>query len=135
MPKLVMSHFTVLTDDVPGTVQFYRDVLGLVDGPRPPLAVPGAWLYSGETPVLHVVGGRQRSELRSGVIDHMAFDAEGLSGTLAALAGRGIAYRCQRQPGSGTWQLFFADPNGATVELDFASEEEAPPDLVVTAGR
>ena len=130
-----MSHFTVLTDDVPGTVQFYRDVLGLVDGPRPPLAVPGAWLYSGETPVLHVVGGRQRSELRSGVIDHMAFDAEGLAGTLAALGGRGIAYRCQRQPGSGPGSCSSPIPTAPRSSWTSPPRRRPRPDLVVTAGR
>jgi len=30
-----INHFTILTDDVPRTVQFYGDLLGLADGPRP----------------------------------------------------------------------------------------------------
>jgi catechol 2,3-dioxygenase-like lactoylglutathione lyase family enzyme len=29
-----MNHFTVLTDDVGATVGFYRDLLGLTEGPR-----------------------------------------------------------------------------------------------------
>ncbi len=70
-----MNHFTVLTDDVPATVGFYCDLLGLADGPRPPLGFPGAWLYTGGQAVLHIVGGRPKSELRAGVIDHMAFSA------------------------------------------------------------
>jgi len=127
MPTLAMSHFTVLTDDVPGTIRFYQDLLGLKDGARPPLGVPGAWLYIGEKPVLHVVGGRPRSDLKAGVIDHMAFDAEGLAPTITALEQRGVKYHCQRQAGAGTWQVFFTDPNGATVELDFASSEAPPP--------
>ena len=32
-----MNHFTVLTDDVPATVDFYRDLIGLAEGERPPL--------------------------------------------------------------------------------------------------
>lgn len=135
MSKLEMSHFTVLTDDVPGTVRFYQDVLGLQDGARPPLTSPGAWLYAGGKPVLHVVGGRSRAELKSGVIDHMAFDTEGLARMLAKLGERGITFHCQRQAGTGAWQLFFADPNGATVELDFAAAEEAPRELKVASGR
>ena len=47
MPATAMNHFTILTDDVPGTVRFYRDLLGLSDGWRPPLTFPGAWLYAG----------------------------------------------------------------------------------------
>jgi catechol 2,3-dioxygenase-like lactoylglutathione lyase family enzyme len=123
MPVTAMNHFTILTDDVSATVDFYRDLLGLVDGPRPPFDFPGAWLYAGDRPILHVVGGREAAELRPGVIDHMAFSAEDLSDTLALLASRNIAHTCRRLPGGGTWQVFFHDPNGARVELDFAADE------------
>ena len=121
-----MNHFTVLTDDVPATVAFYRDLLGLADGPRPPLGFPGAWLYAGGQAVLHIVGGRPKSELRAGVIDHMAFSATGLRATIEQLEAKGIAYQCRQQAGSGVWQVFFHDPNGARVELDFAPDEPAP---------
>jgi catechol 2,3-dioxygenase-like lactoylglutathione lyase family enzyme len=36
-----MSHFTVLTDDVPRTVHFYCNLLGLSEGDRPNLGFPG----------------------------------------------------------------------------------------------
>jgi catechol 2,3-dioxygenase-like lactoylglutathione lyase family enzyme len=121
-----LNHFTILTDDVPGTVRFYSDLLGLADGPRPPLGFPGAWLYAGAQPVLHIIGGRPREELRPGVIDHMAFSASGLKATLAALDARRIEYVCRQQTGTGTWQVFVHDPNGAKVELDFDADEPAP---------
>ena len=123
MPVTAMNHFTILTDDVPATVDFYRDLLGLTAGPRPPFEFPGAWLYAGDSPILHVIGGRPADELRAGVIDHMAFSARDLSDTLALLTSRNIAHTCRRQPGAGTWQVFFFDPNGARVELDFAPDE------------
>ena len=123
MPATAMNHFTILTDDVPGTVRFYSELLGLRDGPRPPLDFPGAWLYSGASAILHIVGGQSRSELKPGVIDHMAFSAVGLSDTLASLTAHGIQHTCRRQAGSGPWQVFFFDPNGARVELDFSPEE------------
>ena len=123
MPATAMNHFTILTDDVPGTVGFYRDLLGLAEGWRPPLAFPGAWLYAGDNAILHVVGGRPREELKAGVIDHMAFSAAGLADTLALLASRNIEHTCRRLPAAGTWQVFFHDPNGARVELDFAPDE------------
>lgn len=123
MPATAMNHFTILTDDVPVTVGFYRDLLGLTEGARPPLAFPGAWLYAGGAPILHVVGGRSKEELNPGVIDHMAFSAEDLSDTLALLTSRNILHTCRRQSESGVWQVFFFDPNGARVELDFAADE------------
>ena len=123
MPVTAMNHFTILTDDVDATVAFYRELLGLAAGPRPPFEFPGAWLYAAGTPILHVVGGRSRDELRPGVIDHMAFSATDLSDTLALLASRNIVHTCRRLPGAGTWQVFFHDLNGARVELDFAADE------------
>lgn len=121
-----MNHFTVLTDDVPRTVDFYTRMLGLADGPRPDLGFPGAWLYAGDEAVLHVIGGRPRDQLRPGVIDHMAFSAKGLADTLAMLIAHNIEHTCRRQNGSGTWQVFFLDPNGARVELDFTPDEVHP---------
>lgn len=123
MPATALDHCTVLTDDVETTVAFYGDLLGLRAGARPPFAFPGAWLYVGERAVLHVIGGRKREGLKPGVIDHVAFSAEGLAATIARLETRGLAYDCRRLPGDGTWQLFFHDPNGVRVELDFAATE------------
>ena len=126
MPATAMNHFTILTDDVPATIRFYRDLLGLAEGPRPPFDFPGAWLYADATPILHVIGGQPRASLKAGVIDHMAFSAVGLSDTLANLVARGIHHVCRRQAGDGPWQVFFFDPNGARVELDFSPEEIHP---------
>ena len=123
-----MNHFTILTDDLEATLAFYRDLLGLHAGPRPPFTFPGAWLYAqGSTDaILHVVAGRERKDMGRGVIDHMAFSARDLAATLDLLRSRGIAHDLRRLPGAQSWQLFFSDPNGARVELDFDGAEPAP---------
>ena len=123
MPVSGMNHFTILTDDVPRTVEFYRCLLGLTDGPRPDLGFPGAWMYAGDDAVLHIVGGKAREELRAGVIDHMAFTAKDLPDAIATLTAYNIEHVCRQQVGTGLWQVFFHDPNGARVELDFAADE------------
>ncbi len=120
-----MNHFTVLTDDVAKTVRFYGEVLGLVPGERPNFDFPGAWLYAEDRPILHIVGGRSRDALKAGVIDHIAFSARGLAATLAKLTAHDVEHICRQQAGSGVWQVFFFDPNGARVELDFAAHESA----------
>ena len=120
-----MNHFTILTDDVERTTSFYAELLGLRAGSRPNFKVPGAWLYAGKEPILHVIGGRSRSELKAGVIDHMAFSGRDLAATLSLLKARSIEHECRRQVGSGVWQVFFHDPNGAKVELDFDASESA----------
>lgn len=126
MPAIAMDHFTILTADVAATVAFYADILELEAGPRPPFNFPGAWLYGGGRPILHVVGGRTLPDDPQGVLDHMAFSATGLRETVRRLDAREVRYDLQHLPGSSLWQLFFFDPSGARVELDFRAEEAAP---------
>ena len=120
-----MNHFTVLTDDLERTLAFYVDGLGFAVGPRPPFDFPGAWLYAGDRPILHVVAGRHLPESRAGVLDHMAFSARDLRGEKAALERMNVRYDLRRLAGSDQWQLFCHDPSGAKVELDFDGAEAA----------
>ncbi len=124
-----MNHFTITAKDREATLGFYCGLLGLVEGHRPDLGFPGAWLHApGATQaVLHVVFGRPMPSPRTGVIDHMAFTASGLVDVQGRLQAAGQKYSLRRQPGSGLWQLFTFCPNGARVELDFAAEEQAAP--------
>jgi catechol 2,3-dioxygenase-like lactoylglutathione lyase family enzyme len=126
MPVTEMNHFTVLTDDLERTRAFYVGFLGLREGPRPPLGFPGAWLYAGERPILHVISGRPLPAERRGVLDHMAFSARGLAELVGRLTAAGVAYNLHRQAESNVWQLFVVDPNGARVELDFDASEDGP---------
>jgi catechol 2,3-dioxygenase-like lactoylglutathione lyase family enzyme len=126
MPAVAMNHFTVLAKDLEATKDFYIGVLGLVDGYRPDLGFPGAWLYAGEAAVLHIIAGRALPADPHGVLDHMAFSASDLAGTVQKLDGKGISYDLRRQNESNVWQLFCFDPNGARVELDFEAREPAP---------
>jgi catechol 2,3-dioxygenase-like lactoylglutathione lyase family enzyme len=126
MPVTEMNHFTVLTDDLERTRAFYVGLLGLREGPRPPLGFPGAWLYAGERPILHVIAGRPLPAERRGVLDHMAFSARGLGELVTRLDAAGVAYDLRRQAESNVWQLFVFDPNGARVELDFDATENGP---------
>ncbi len=126
MAILGMNHFTVLSSDLDRTLAFYCDTLDLRSGPRPPFDFPGAWLYSGDAAVLHVVAGRALPQVPAGVIDHMAFTGRGLAATATLLQQRGIRFDLRRLVGDGTWQLFCHDPDGARVEIDFDASEPAP---------
>ena len=130
MSVTTMNHFTILTDDVEATLAFYREYLDLGPGARPPFTFPGAWLYAdggkGADPILHVIGGVDKARLVKGVIDHMAFSGQGLAGAVAKLKAKGLPYELRKLPQYGTWQLFFSDPNGAKVEIDFDPAEAAP---------
>ena len=123
-----MNHFTILTDNLDATLAFYKEHLDFSPGARPPFKFPGAWLYAagGSDAILHVIAGRQKKDLVKGVLDHMAFTAQDLAGAVAKLKAHGIDYELRKLPAYGTWQLFFVDPNGAKVELDFDPAETAP---------
>jgi catechol 2,3-dioxygenase-like lactoylglutathione lyase family enzyme len=120
-----LNHFTIAAANREQTLDFYCGVLGLVEGPRPELGFPGAWLYApgGTQALLHVNWDRPMPAQRTGVIDHMAFTASDLKTCKARFDERKIDYTLRRQPGAGTWQLFCHDPNGARVELDFDAAE------------
>ena len=122
-----MNHFTVLSDDLEATRRFYCDLFGFKVGWRPPFQFPGWWLYADDdTPILHVIHREDLPQDRGGVLDHMAFSAKDLPGTIATLKREGLDYELRRLPGGGIWQLFFHDPCGAKVEFDFDQNEPAP---------
>ena len=73
-----------------------------------------------------VVAGIRKERLVKGVIDHMAFSGKGLGAAVAKLKQKNIKYELRKQVGSGTWQLFFHDPNEAKIELDYDAAEPAP---------
>ena len=73
--------------------------------------------------MLHVVADRPIPPGVAGVIDHMAFSARGVREVKARFDQCGLKYGLRQQQGSGTWQLFSLDPNGAKVELDFDASE------------
>lgn len=118
-----MNHFTIVTNALEETVEFYQALLGLKTGYRPPMSFPGAWMYCDDEPVLHIINKGVLPAEKGGILDHMAFSATDLRGTLATLKSRGMDYDLRRQQETGVWQLFFHDPNGARVELDFEAVE------------
>lgn len=128
MPALRPDHFTIVTDCLAETQQFY-EAFGFTVGPRPAISIPGLWMYLQGYPVLHILVPPRMPEPRRGVLDHMAFRAEGLPEILAKLKAMGVGYSLRRMAAPlDDWQLFFDDPNGATVEFDFAGSEEGETD-------
>lgn len=120
-----MNHFTITAEDRDQTLGFYCGLLGFVEGHRPDLGFPGAWLYApgGGSAILHIYWDRPMPSGRTGVIDHMAFTASDLKAVKRRFDDAGVKYDLRQQAGAGTWQLFSYDPNGAKVELDFDPAE------------
>lgn len=124
-----MDHFTVVTNQLGATREFYER-LGLSAGPRPDFGIPGLWLYAGQQAVLHLVEVAEMPSPRRGAIDHIAFFGGDIVETLRQLRQQGTPYHLVRAPRPwSTWQVFFEDPNGVEVEIDFDASETVPPEL------
>lgn len=131
MPLKRIEHYNIHTVRLAETVAFYDRVLGMKAGDRPPFPFPGAWIYLEGVPVLHLVdisdGQRadRAGETGTGVLDHIAFEAVDLSAMRATLAREGVAFTERLVPRTGITQLFVQDPNGLTLELNFAETATA----------
>ena len=128
MPALGLSHYNLraeraLMDELRA---FYVDVVGLRVGPRPPFGSFGYWLYAGDRAVLHLSlaepSEAHRIDART-TFDHTAYDCTGRAEFEATLARRDIAFRSASVPGTTQVQLFFRDPAGNGIELNFASAD------------
>ncbi|MEO9969129.1 MAG: VOC family protein [Hyphomonadaceae bacterium] len=123
------DHFTIVTDDLSVTENFYTTLLGFRVGPRPDFKFPGLWLYANDAAILHVMQVDEMPTPRKGVLDHMAFRGEDVNALLRKLKTAGLTYRIVRTPAPwDQWQVFFEDPNGAVVEVDFDGQEALEPE-------
>jgi glyoxylase I family protein len=128
MPALGLNHYNLrAARELMETLRaFYVEVVGLEPGPRPPFASVGHWLYAGGRPVLHLSlasPAEGRSTGARTTFDHVAFDCAGRAAYEALLAARGIAFEVARVPGTTQVQVFFDDPAGNGVELDFPRDD------------
>jgi catechol 2,3-dioxygenase-like lactoylglutathione lyase family enzyme len=132
MPAQSLNHYTIMARDLEATKNFYRDVVGLTVGDRPPLNFPGYWLYCGGTPTVHLLGYRAIDPVisdgpsypaKTGRLDHIAFACTGLKEMRANLESKGIKYDERVLPRLNMTQLFYLDPDGIAVECNFGAEE------------
>ena len=145
MPVGKLDHYSIRTLDVEASRRFYTGVMGFTVGFRPPFKFPGLWLYNGAqypetTGVVHLIGidrddpqglkdylgDRDLESLQgTGTGDHMAFTATGLADMRARLVEHGVAFRERTVPSLGIHQVFFEDPSGVTLELNYPAAEAA----------
>lgn len=128
MPLLAFAHYNLraprpLLDQLR---DFYVEIVGLTVGPRPAFESFGYWLYAGGSDVLHLTEtrpGEQRQMGAQASFDHAAFSCSGRAAYEQLLARHGIAYERGEVPLTGQVQLFFMDPAGNGVELNFEADE------------
>lgn len=120
MPLTRLDHYNVSTARPDETIRFYCDGLGMVNDPsrRPDFGIPGAWLFVGDQPLVHLVFVEEDPGTPSGPLDHVAFDATDRDGIRERLERNGIEYKLVEHPSGAFSQLFLRDPNGVRVEIN-----------------
>jgi catechol 2,3-dioxygenase-like lactoylglutathione lyase family enzyme len=124
MPTLGLDHYNlraprILLDEL---YRFYSEVLGLTSGWRPPFSGFGYWLYAGQQPILHLseaAADEERQVEAVNTFDHVAFSCSDRAGFERELAARAIRFKTAHVPQTSQVQLFFRDPAGNGVELNF----------------
>lgn len=116
-----LDHYALLTSDVERTTRFYTEVVGLEVGFRPKMTFEGVWLYAGGQPIVHIIAGKPIPTRETGAVDHLALKATGdVDAALAKIKSHGIEYTMRTLERTGVTQVFFRDPDGVGVELNFA---------------
>lgn len=132
-----LDHCAIRTTLLEETLRFYVDALGLEVGPRPPLALPGYWLYAGGRPIVHLmeIGDHYEADVfgqpmhnargpEGPGVDHVAFRVSGLQALRERLTHLGISYRELSMRAADLHQVFAVDPNGVIAELNFQASTE-----------
>jgi catechol 2,3-dioxygenase-like lactoylglutathione lyase family enzyme len=128
MPAQSLNHFTIVTRDLEATKDFYTEIVGLEVGDRPPLAFDGYWLYCGGVPTVHLIYNRKgdkpiEGSPGTGRLDHIAFASTGLKDMRAKLKQNEVKYEERVLPRMNMTQLFYYDPDGIAIEMNFPPEE------------
>jgi catechol 2,3-dioxygenase-like lactoylglutathione lyase family enzyme len=133
-----IEHFLVAADDIDATRDWYACMLGMTSGPHPGFGFPVHWMYLGDVDVVHIgPSAKSANEIQkkylgrtsqdagtgTGAIDHIAFRATGLRAMLEHLHAQGVPFSQRRANGQALFQLFFHDPNGIKIELNYAAAD------------
>ena len=117
-----LDHATIVTGDLEGARRFLCSIVGLSEGPRPPLGIDGHWLYANGQPVIHLIRGAPASSAPAAYarIDHVGLrvnTAQEWSSLLERMRLSGVSYELSEVPLSGESQLFVAMAPGVVIEL------------------
>ena len=142
MPAIGLNHYNLRAphDLMLILRDFYCNVVGLEEGERPAFNSVGFWLYAGGRPILHLsqamneIASEAVQEVASDALldnaknkrattfDHVAFTCIDQAEMRERLALHHIAFKVAFVPITQQTQLFFKDPAGNGIELNFEEE-------------
>lgn len=120
----LLEHVNIQTTQLKMMENWYIEILELEKGYRPPFDVGGAWLYGAGYPMIHLVEVSEPPDRSDNPeMEHFAMRAVGLASFLERLRAKGIEYYTVRVPEMRVLQVFFSDPEGNHMHIDFPPEE------------
>ena len=120
-----LDHVNVRTTHLEVMIDWYTRVLGMRRGERPNFPFPGAWMYVGDHPAVHLVGieGAPATGSETALkLEHFAFSATDSTGFEAKLNDMGEAFRIGVVADFGITQYNVWDPDGNHIHIDFRDE-------------
>lgn len=135
-----LNHYLIRATNLQASRDFYVNVLGMAEMPRPNFPFPGYWLGVNGSVQVHMapdnIPNREFYYLGTppdvvsgspgtGSIDHVAFIADDHNNFLSRLKLHGVQYRPRYLKDSQLFQVFIRDPDGITIELNFFGVDSA----------
>ncbi len=120
-----LDHVNIRTRQLGAMIRWYEEVLGMVNGDRPPGNSVGAWLYADGQPIVHLVEDPGVAGGGDPTLEHYAIRATGLSEFLARLSEQDIDHSVIDIASVSTVQVNVADPDGNHIHIDFDIAEKA----------
>lgn len=121
-----LDHVNLRTTQLEEMIAWYVDILGLRLGERPDFGFPGAWMYAGDTAVVHLVGIDGTAGVGSEValkMEHFALTATGAAAFEARLTATETGYRRAVLEQTRTVAFNISDPDGNHIHVDFSADE------------
>ncbi len=120
-----IDHVTLVVADLQKSRQFYVELLGMDEVPRPNFGFPGLWFQAGKTLIhLNIAGPEAGSAgIKYGASKitralHIAFQVDDAEAAAKTLRERGVEIIVgPRHRPDGAIQLYVLDPDGHQIEI------------------
>ncbi len=121
-----LDHVNLRTGKLDVMIDWYTKFLGLKNGPRPDFGFPGAWMYMGDLPIVHIVAvegdGGVGSE-QALKLEHFALRGNSWAEFKTLLEAEGVRYELVTIEDFDVLQCNIWDPDQNHIHVDFKLSE------------
>ncbi len=110
------DHIALSVSEIERSIVFYKEVLLLEQIDRPAFQFPGAWFAFPSGQALHLIGKDGHKGTRA---HHFAVCIDDQEAWIAHLRKHGIEFSGPKPRPDAVQQIFFTDPDGNLIELDY----------------